>query len=147
MDAESIFSRLAHRQGWSEASQIDVLLRYIENQGSPDAFQDFLEGQAAEENASGDAADEIHPGWTTDDADAAEAEGWNLFSCGDGELVIEASHDAENRTFADAPNGNMDAHAYVELRAVQGSALHRRALAAVAAGEPVDDDDDESGQA
>ncbi len=45
------FSRIADEEGWSETTQITVLLRYIENQHSPEAFSDFLEGQRAESPA------------------------------------------------------------------------------------------------
>ncbi len=66
----------------------------------------------------------IHDGWTGSDAGAAEAEGWNVFDCGNGQLVIEA--DSDNPT----PFGsdNMAAFAYVEKRAAEGSDMHKRAL-------------------
>ena len=35
----------AAEEGWTEATQIDVLIQYIENQNAPDAFADFLIGQ------------------------------------------------------------------------------------------------------
>lgn len=42
MPERDIFIDTADEEGWSDATQIDVLLRYIENQQSPEAFQDFL---------------------------------------------------------------------------------------------------------
>jgi len=50
VDTQGILDKFAAEQGWDEASQIDVLLRYIENQGSDDAFHDFLAEAAAQEN-------------------------------------------------------------------------------------------------
>ena len=51
-NADDLLADAAERAGWSESRQIDVLLRYIENQGSNDAFADFLDeevGDVAEE--------------------------------------------------------------------------------------------------
>lgn len=42
MPARDIFIDTAAEEGWSDATQIDVLLRYIENQQSFEAFEDFL---------------------------------------------------------------------------------------------------------
>ena len=50
-EAQSILSKISERQGWTAESERDVLLSYIENKGSQDAFRDFLEEQAATENA------------------------------------------------------------------------------------------------
>jgi len=47
---DSIFSEVSNAQGWSEATQIDVLLRYIANQQSDESFADFL-GELAETEA------------------------------------------------------------------------------------------------
>jgi hypothetical protein len=47
---ERIFERFVESQGWNESSQVAILLRYIENQASPEAFEDFLQQQADEEN-------------------------------------------------------------------------------------------------
>lgn len=65
-------------------------------------------------------AGDIHPGWSAADAAAAEAEGWNVFECGDGQLIIEADQDS------DAPLE--DADAFVRERATEGSEVHKRAL-------------------
>lgn len=51
-EAQSILSEISERQGWTTDSERDLLLSYIENQGSQDAFRDFLEERAAEENGS-----------------------------------------------------------------------------------------------
>lgn len=44
----TIFETLAAEEGWTPATQVLVLLGYIENQRSPEAFRDYLEGQRAE---------------------------------------------------------------------------------------------------
>lgn len=50
MSESNLFEEIADQQGWTEATQVDVLLRYIENQGSFEAFQDFLSEQVATED-------------------------------------------------------------------------------------------------
>lgn len=48
-----MFETIANEQGWSEATQIAVLLEYIENQQSDAVFKDFLlEKQDFENNNS-----------------------------------------------------------------------------------------------
>lgn len=42
MNTETIFSNSASEAGWDETKQIQVLLEYIENQQSDEAFSDFL---------------------------------------------------------------------------------------------------------
>ncbi|MCP5400475.1 MAG: hypothetical protein H6921_14735 [Sphingomonas sp.] len=42
MSDREIFDTIASAEGWYERTQIDILLQYIENQSSPDAFADFL---------------------------------------------------------------------------------------------------------
>lgn len=44
------FNKIAEQQGWSPDSQVAILLEYIENQQSNDAFEDFLNQKAAAEN-------------------------------------------------------------------------------------------------
>ena len=39
----------ASEEGWTEATQVDLLLRYIENQDSACAFSDFLAEQRADD--------------------------------------------------------------------------------------------------
>jgi hypothetical protein len=46
------FSDYAAQQGWTPATQVVVLLRYIESQDSYDAFFDFLDEQCEEEDAA-----------------------------------------------------------------------------------------------
>jgi hypothetical protein len=48
MPADEIMQRHAERAGWSEATQLDLALQYIANQGSDDAFEDFLQEQDGE---------------------------------------------------------------------------------------------------
>jgi len=45
------FEEIAKAQAWTPETQVSVLLRYIENQDSDDAFLDFLGEQVAEEDA------------------------------------------------------------------------------------------------
>lgn len=49
MSESYLFEEIAEQQGWTDATQVEVLLRYIENQASPEAFQDFLNEQVAAE--------------------------------------------------------------------------------------------------
>lgn len=46
-----ILEDVAEEQGWSEATQVAVLLEYIENQSSPEAFEDFLWHKQDQEEA------------------------------------------------------------------------------------------------
>lgn len=52
MSTESIFERIAEQRGWNLQSQVDVLLRYIDNQQSNTAFRDFLLEQAEDESTT-----------------------------------------------------------------------------------------------
>ena len=45
MSASDIFLDIAEKNDWDEAEQVDILLEYIENQKSPEAFYDFLRMQ------------------------------------------------------------------------------------------------------
>lgn len=42
MSTREIFYRVATDEGWSDDDQIDILLRYIENQAADDSFHDYL---------------------------------------------------------------------------------------------------------
>lgn len=42
MSERELFETTVAEEGWDERTQIDVLLQYIENQGSAAAFEDFL---------------------------------------------------------------------------------------------------------
>lgn len=42
------FEDIATAEGWTPTTQVDVLLEYVENQQSPDAFFDYLEGHRAD---------------------------------------------------------------------------------------------------
>ncbi|AMK23238.1 MULTISPECIES: hypothetical protein [Sphingomonadaceae] len=42
MGERELFAITASEEGWSDTTQIDLLLDYIENQDSIDAFADFL---------------------------------------------------------------------------------------------------------
>ncbi len=50
MSENHLFEEITEQQGWNESSQVAVLLRYIENQDSYEAFRDFLLEQACAEN-------------------------------------------------------------------------------------------------
>lgn len=52
MDADSLMAKHAAAQGWTEATQLILALRYIENQGANDAFEDFLREQDDEDAAA-----------------------------------------------------------------------------------------------
>ncbi len=46
MSADSILEKYAERCGWGTEAQLAIVLEYIENQGDPDGFDDFLAQQA-----------------------------------------------------------------------------------------------------
>lgn len=52
MSTREIFYRVATDEGWSDDDQIDILLRYIENQAADDSFHDYLVEQRAGPNSS-----------------------------------------------------------------------------------------------
>jgi len=43
MDAESILNEIGDKEGWNDATKLDLCLEYIANQKSDDAFKDFLQ--------------------------------------------------------------------------------------------------------
>lgn len=43
MPAGSVFEAAALMQGWTPLTQIEILLRYIDNQKSDDTFQAFID--------------------------------------------------------------------------------------------------------
>ncbi len=43
MDAHEIFKCIAKQERWTYATQIAILLQYIERQAPAQAFEDFLE--------------------------------------------------------------------------------------------------------
>ncbi len=52
MNEEELFNLRAEEQGWTPETQVYVLLEYIANQQSPEAFSDFI-GQQCEEECNG----------------------------------------------------------------------------------------------
>lgn len=48
---KQIFNEGIEAQNWDMAFQVEVLLEYIENQNSPEAFADFIAEQVALEKA------------------------------------------------------------------------------------------------
>ena len=58
MSANIILDRIAAEQGWSAATQLELALRYIDFQGSNDAFRDFLLQQ---QDAEEELVDELRP--------------------------------------------------------------------------------------
>lgn len=69
--------------------------------------------------------------WTATDADAANAEGWDIFEV-DGRGVLEIErNDCNDPPHENAPTWESDDAAieHVRVRALQGSELHARALA------------------
>ena len=51
MSAAAIAYGRAHRQGWTDATLLDLTLTYIENQQDDAAFAEYLDRIAEEENA------------------------------------------------------------------------------------------------
>ncbi len=49
-----MFEKIAEEQGWNDATKICILLEYIDNQGSPEAFDDFISEKQDAENYSTD---------------------------------------------------------------------------------------------
>ncbi len=47
---ENMFEEAAEKAGWNDQSKIAILLEYISNQQSEDAFQDFLSEKVQKEN-------------------------------------------------------------------------------------------------
>jgi hypothetical protein len=68
--AETILDEIAEKQGWNLETKLDLCLEYIQNQGSNDAFEDFLKDRAGEES---------DPGVCGEDAECA---GCNGDECG-----------------------------------------------------------------
>lgn len=54
-----MFYRIAAEQGWSPETQVEVLLAYIENQDSPEAFERFLSEQVDVEVAMSKEFEEV----------------------------------------------------------------------------------------
>lgn len=48
MSERALFESIAAEEGWHQRTQIDVLLHYVENQGSAAAFEDFLAQMSAD---------------------------------------------------------------------------------------------------
>lgn len=46
---EQILNEIAEEQGWDVYSQLSLLIEYIDRQGSPEAFRDFLQDAAFNE--------------------------------------------------------------------------------------------------
>lgn len=103
------------RIGWTDAM---IPADFSEDDNWPPAT--VVEGDA-----------ELFPGWSDEDAKAAEKEGWGIFECGDGQLVIQADWASDNPRFTNAPEPHILAHDHVEARAKEDSPLHRRAIAAI----------------
>lgn len=49
-NTEQILDSHTERQGWDRNTQLELALRYIENQQSPEAWEDFLADIALAEN-------------------------------------------------------------------------------------------------
>ena len=60
MDATTLFADTAAEQGWTEATQITVLLQYIEEHGDRQGFQDYLNDRVGAEAAADDYSDQPH---------------------------------------------------------------------------------------
>lgn len=54
------FHDIAEREGWADFDAVEILLEYIDNQQSPDAFVDFLLEKATEIQIEREAQAELH---------------------------------------------------------------------------------------
>jgi hypothetical protein len=52
MSTRHVIDKYQGRQGWSDATVLDLLIGYLDNQGSDDALYDYLREVAAEENSA-----------------------------------------------------------------------------------------------
>lgn len=52
-DSTDILEEAVSETGWNKSSQISVLLDYINNQQSPEAFKDYIQGRMSEEDILG----------------------------------------------------------------------------------------------
>lgn len=68
-----MFEKIAREQGWNELKKVAVLLEYIENQASPEAFNDFIVEKQEEENDTDEEYEYDH------DGQPDEAQEWHDF--------------------------------------------------------------------
>ena len=52
MNAQFVIDQFQSQQGWTDDTVLDLLVQYIDNQGSGEALYDMLLQIAEEENAS-----------------------------------------------------------------------------------------------
>lgn len=71
MSAQHVIDKYQGRQGWTDATVLDLLIGYLDNQGSDDALDACLGEAAAEENR--DSAQWPDAGDECDDAPACVA--------------------------------------------------------------------------
>jgi hypothetical protein len=71
MSAQHVIDKYQGRQGWTDATVLDLLTGYLDNQGSDDALDAYLAEAAAEENS--DSAERPDTGDECDDAAACVA--------------------------------------------------------------------------
>ena len=50
MRSDEVMSEIAEQQGWTDLTQLMLVLEYVENQKDNDCFADFLRRKADEEN-------------------------------------------------------------------------------------------------
>lgn len=81
------FENIAEQEGWTLSTQVSVLLEYIENQQSEEAFNDFI----AEK--TGDMDNEIHLGLSAALENLSYDNERKLYKCSVG---VYATVDAEN---------------------------------------------------
>ena len=73
MDAKDILEKIAARTGWNPDSMLEIACRYIDNQQSAAAFEDFV-SQAADEE---DPPENIEVGDEVDVPEPKEGDAWN----------------------------------------------------------------------
>lgn len=89
MSADTIAYKVAAEQGWTDSTLLDVVLDYVENQQSPDAFADYLASRSATEDDFGEEDDtdveevfdlglDTEDGDVSDNADTGPAEPGSL---------------------------------------------------------------------
>jgi hypothetical protein len=117
---ESLFRAVAASEGWSEGTQIGVLLHYIDNQQSDAAFSEFLAGQRSDAELPDAAEPTAHraerPGALTVHYDIS-----GTYTVPDGSQFVE-----EMTNLVQLPCGGIvSVHPVIELESHHGADDHR----------------------
>jgi hypothetical protein len=49
-DAQTVINEIGDEQGWNDLTKLEFAIEYIKNQQSPEAWEDFLQQCADQEN-------------------------------------------------------------------------------------------------